>query len=253
MYLSAVVWLVSLFVLAQVDRPGLPPAVLGLTTACALVLAVEQVLRRRRGRRLPAGDAIAPQPSVPVTGRFRRTARLVLVPAGGPVESLVVRDTAHHQLWLDGPASPLGVQRALVVTPPGADRPERVDLVDGLGRAVVRLPWDQWFGGAPEQLSVPERRGIPVEPTVRPSLGPAAEMLLLPRSARFALSTFRPPGGLGAIRDGQLAIGVTVLPIAVVVGGYESTATLLLGLLNGALLLGPVLARALARWLDAPR
>ncbi|RBY94209.1 hypothetical protein DQ244_02335 [Blastococcus sp. TBT05-19] len=255
MYVSAVLWLLTSYVLAPlVGLPDLAPATLALTTACALVLAVEQLLRRRRGRHLPAGDEITPRPSVPTTRLFRRTARLVLTGPAGPAETLVVRDATRLQFRVDGPSSPLGVQKALVVTPPGADRPERLDLVDGLGRQVVRLPWDQWFGEDAGRLEAFRQRGIPVERTSGEGLGPVAgEILLRPRSERVYLQNFEPPGGLGVIRDGQLNVGVTIAPLAGVAWGYESRATLVLGLLNATFLWGPVLLRGLARVLDAPR
>ncbi|MCA0144609.1 hypothetical protein [Blastococcus sp. LR1] len=254
MSLLGVLWFVAFLLTGYLPDPRLAPAALALTTICAAVLCVEQALRRRRGLRVPAGDDVSPRPSVPVSRRFRRVARLVLTPATGPVDVLVVRDRERRQTWLDGPNFPLGAQRAVVVTPPGADRPERVDLLDGLGRAVVRLPWEQWFGDDDGQLDVFRRRGIPVERAVAPGLGRAAELLLVPRSGGLPLDTFEFPGGLGLRNDASLAAGVGIVPLVVALRGYESTPTLLLGLVNCVLLFGPVLARAAAtRWLDVAR
>lgn len=243
--LAAAVWVSAVLLSDRVDSLGAALVVLAVMTACCAVLAADHALRSRRSRRLPAGDAVRPQPSVPVTRRFARDAALVLSPGQGPVELVVVRDSSLDQEWFDGPAAPLGIHRARVVTPAGSTSPERVDLVDGLGRQVVRLPWDQWFGGNSTGLDRLAARGLPVEPVAGPSLG-VAKGLLGPSSMRHAVNPFVVPGGLGYGPDLAIAFAVTAVPITVGVQ-LPSPATLVLGVVNGVLLFAPLVTRLLAR------
>jgi hypothetical protein len=252
--LSGVVWIISL-VAGRVD--GARPvwsAALVVMLLCSLALFVEQQVRLAGTRRQPAGQAIAPRPSVPVTRRFVRDARLVLAPAGaGPLETLVVRFPDRMQEWFDGPASPLGIQRAVVVTPPGAAYPERVDLVDGLGRQAVQLPWDQWFGAGEQDLDALAVRGITIEQSTGPALAAPLRSLLGPRSTRYALDPYDMPGAFHSSAMSPMAAGASL--VVILVGArLPSTLTVVIGVLNGVLLFGTPIARLLTKqWLDKPR
>ena len=252
--LSGVVWIIALVAGRFEGSRPVWSAALIVMVLCSAALWVEHQLRLAAGRRLPDGQAVAPRPSVPVTRRFARDARLVLAPSGaGPLQTLVVRFPDRVQEWFDGPASPLGIQRAVVVTPPGAASPERVDLVDGLGRQSVQLPWDQWFGAGEEGLAALAARGVTVERTTGPALAGPLRSLLGPRSSRYALDPHELPGAFDTPAMSPLAAGASVVVLLV---GLRLPSTLMIvaGVLNGLLLFGTPLGRLVtSRWLDRPR
>jgi hypothetical protein len=249
---AGALWFSAVLLSMWLDSLGAALGVLVIMTLCSAVLAADHALRSRRSRRLPAGEVVRPQPAVPVTRRFARDAALVLSPGQGTVELVVVRHSSLDQEWFDGPAAPLGIHCARVITPAGFTAPERVDLVDGLGRQVARLPWDQWFGRTSTGLDRLAACGLPIEHVTGPSLG-AARGLLGPSSMRHAVNPFVAPGGLGYGQDLAIAFAVTAVPITVG-AQLPSTPTLVLGIVNGVLLISPLLTRLLARpILDRPQ
>jgi hypothetical protein len=251
--LSGVVWFIALVLSGVVDSQPVWSAALVAMAACAVVLFVEHQLRWARSRRRSPGDALRPRPAVPVTPSFRRHARLVLSPPGtGPIDTLVVRYPNRRQEWFDGPASRLGVQRAVVVTPAGARQPERVEFFDALGRPLVRLPWDQWFGASEQDLDLLTARGIPVNRvTGKPMAGPR-DSLLIPRSQRWVLDPFDMPGAFHSLQMTPLALGASWPPV-LFGAQLDSSLMVTVGILDGVLLLGPTMFRLLGLLLDRPR
>ena len=251
--LSGVVWFIALVLSGRLETRPVWSAALVVMGACAIVLSVEHQLRWARSRRPSPGDALRPRPAVPVTPSFRRRARLVLCPPGTePVDTLVVRYADRRQERFDGPSSRLGVQRAVVVTPTGAPQPERVEFFDDLGRTVIRLPWDQWFGAGEQDLDLLTARGIPVERTTGTTMAGPRDSLLVPRSQRWVLDPFDMPGAFHSLQMAPLALG-TSWPPFLFGARLDSPLMVGVGILDGVLLLGPTLFRLVGLLLDRPR
>lgn len=247
--LALAVSLVGLRIADTVELAGLALALLG----GALGLVVDRDWRARREAGALVGEVLAPAPCGPVTPRFPRRARVVLAPARGPLDTVAVVGPDEDQAWFDGPAGPAGLRTVRVVTPRGADRPERADLVDGLGREVLRLPWDDWFAGpgGPALLARLEARGLRVEHASGDALGEdVLQVYGWPRSTAYAtvLLDTAPDAGLRrrtAVVGVLFGVGALLLADGLPV---------LVGLLVAGVLAGPLAVALLSRlWLDRPR
>lgn len=251
--LCGVVWIIALALNGVLDSRPVWSTALVAMAAFSIVLFAEQQVRWALARRQPPGEALRPHPDVPVARSFRREARLVLSPAApGPVDTLIVRYPDRRQERMDGPASPLGVQRAVVVTPTGATRPERVEFLDGLGRQLLRLRWDQWFGAGEQELERLTTRGIPVERVTGTAMAGPRDSLLVPRSLPGPLIPFDLPGAFPLERMAPLTFGASLAPL--VFGARLGDSLMVtVGILNGLLLVGPTLFRLVGLLLDRPR
>ena len=238
--LTGFVWFAGFLYYAATESHALERAALGFALLLSLALVAQQAGTALRRRALPSGQVVEPRPSVPINNRFRRGARVVLTPAEGPLEAIAVRNSVGVLQWLDGPTSPLGVSLARVVTPPGAPHPERVELVDGRGRVLMRLPWDQWFGGDDAGLRMLADRGVVVEDVAGAAINEATqEMLFWPRTERYAGELLNLPGVLQPQGMLGLALALSVIPVAAGLAAPDGGPTILLGLAIGVLLLGP--------------
>jgi hypothetical protein len=221
------------------------------STVAALALWISALVRDRAGD--GGAHEVGPHPSVPVTRRFRRTARLRLGP-----DAVVVIDAfgRERRLPRDGRMAVTTVAVVRQGTPTA-----QVELRTAAGVPRATLPWDFWFGGEGGEAALVracaaarlplERRAAPAQ---RPRLEEEAARAVFspPDRQQVARSTW--PHGL----PGQAAVWQTVplagfLLLYATLGDPPAVTWLLLAATLG-LALVPHLLRLAARrlWLDVP-
>lgn len=219
-----------------------------LSTLAALGLWSAAALRDR----IDDGDhpVLRPHPSVPVTRRFARLARLRVEP-----EVVVVIDGLGRERRLPR-SGPLGVTSVAVVRD-GTDAAQ-VELRTDAGVPRATLPWDQWCGSEAALAQVCARGGLVLRRGVAPARRPHEEER---RARRVFSSQVRGVASLtiwprGLPGDAAVWQTVAMASLLLVYSWSDDpppgTQTLVLITLCLALL--PHLARLAARrlWLDVP-
>lgn len=218
-----------------------------VSTGTALALWLVAGVRDRSGA--GSGPVLVPQPAVPVTRRFLRTARLRLEP-----EAVVVRDALGRERRL--PRTGPEAVTSVVVVRAGTARAQ-VELRTDAGLPRASLPAELWTGQGTDALAgACAAAGLAFDPAGAPAGRPAAEeqaaraAFSLPDRTGVRRATW-PSGVPGSAAVWQTAAFAVFLLISTIVGDPPAGVRGLLWI-TIVLALGPHLVRlAVRRWLDA--